>query len=195
MIEKLNIVFDVDDTLWPLNEMACRLCGIDYNKIEDFKLYKNTKLTEEEQGALWDLYQDPTLWQYMKYVKGAMDIHTLISDDVDVWLVSNCINERVSNYKRSVLSRDLLIPDNRIILNVTDKAGGKGKVLPANTFIFVDDSPYNLVESTAEYDLIPAKRWNRDYKKANAYRFNDFEQLIAFIRVLIKDKAGEHMRG
>ena len=191
-MNKLKVVFDLDDTLWNLNERACQLTGVDYSKINNFKLHENVLLTDEEKAKMWELYQDPELWRDLPWLEGATEIHELDSDVVEVWLVTNCLNTAVQEFKRSFLSKALHLPEERIILNVTTATSKK---MPEDTFIFVDDSPFNLMASKAKYNLIPDRPWNRDYKDANAYRFNTLKDIIAFIRAVTKNYQGECVSG
>ena len=192
-MKKYIVVFDLDDTLWNLNEKACKIAGVDYNKIRNFKLHENPFLTDSEKDKLWELYQNPMLWKDLEWLDGAKDIKDLESDDVEVWLVSNCLNINVEQFKRSILSKELGLPDNRIMLNVKVSVGDKK--MPENTYIFVDDSPYNLNDSTAKYKIIPDRPWNRDYKSADTYRFNNLRDIIAFIKVLTKSNTKESISG
>lgn len=190
---KYIVVFDLDDTLWNLNEKACKIAGVDYNKIRNFKLHENLLLTDSEKDKLWELYQNPMLWKDLEWLDGAKDIKDLESDEVEVWLVSNCLNINVEQFKRSILSKELGLPDNRIMLNVKVSVGDKK--MPENTYIFVDDSPYNLNDSTAKYKIIPDRPWNRDYKSVDTYRFNNLRDIIAFIKVLTKSNTKESISG
>ena len=192
-MKKYIVVFDLDDTLWNLNEKACKIAGVDYNKIKNFKLHENPLLTDSEKDKLWELYQNPILWKDLEWLDGAKDIKDLESDEVEVWLVSNCLNINVEQFKRSILSKELGLPDNRIMLNVKVSVGDKK--MPENTYIFVDDSPYNLNDSTAKYKIIPDRPWNRDYKNADTYRFNNLRDIIAFIKVLTKSNTKESVSG
>ena len=192
-MKKYIVVFDLDDTLWNLNEKACKIAGVDYNKIRNFKLHENPLLTDSEKDKLWELYQNPILWKDLEWLDGAKDIKDLESDEVEVWLVSNCLNINVEQFKRSILSKELGLPDNRIMLNVKVSVGDKK--MPKNTYIFVDDSPYNLNDSTAKYKIIPDRPWNRDYKNADTYRFNNLRDIIAFIKVLTKSNTKESISG
>ena len=116
-----NIVFDLDDTLWHLNKRASELTGIDFNKLKTFVTKENPLLTEEEQTILLDIYANPILWEKMEWIDGAKSIYSFeqLADDIKVYIVSNCMNQQVADYKRSFLSKELSIPDNQIILNVS----------------------------------------------------------------------------
>ena len=65
-----NVVFDLDDTLWPLNKVACRLLNIDFSKINCFVASENKLLTDDEKYRLMSLYSDPELWKHISWYSG-----------------------------------------------------------------------------------------------------------------------------
>ena len=58
----------------------------------------------------------------------------------------------------------------------------KDKRMIDNMFIFADDSPFNIAKSTAKYNLVPNKAWNRVIYNENIYRFDSFEELYSFCK-------------
>lgn len=185
-----NIVFDLDDTLWHLNKRASELTGIDFNKLKTFVTKENPLLTEEEQTILLDIYANPILWEKMEWIDGAKSIYSFeqLADDIKVYIVSNCMNQQVADYKRSFLSKELSIPDNQIILNVS--MGAKKKKMIDNVYIFIDDSPYNIADSKAKYTIIPNKPWNQNVENSNTklYRVDNFNDILNMIRSIILEE-------
>lgn len=185
-----NIVFDLDDTLWHLNKRASELTGIDFNKLKTFVTRENPLLTEEEKTILLDIYANPILWEKMEWIDGAKSIYSFeqLADDIKVYIVSNCMNQQVADYKRSFLSKELDIPDNQIILNVS--MGAKKKKMIDNVYIFVDDSPYNIADSKSKYTFIPNKQWNQNVENSNTklYRVDDFNDILNMIRSIILEE-------
>ena len=185
-----NIVFDLDDTLWHLNKRASELTGIDFNKLKTFVTRENPLLTEEEKTILLDIYANPILWEKMEWIDGAKSIYSFeqLADDIKVYIVSNCMNQQVADYKRSFLSKELGIPDNQIILNVS--MGAKKKKMIDNVYIFIDDSPYNITDSKAKYTFIPNKPWNQNVENSNTklYRVDDFNDILNMIRSIILEE-------
>lgn len=49
-------------------------------------------------------------------------------------------------------------------------------------FIFADDSPFNIVKSTANYNLVPNKAWNRVIHNENIHRPDSFEEPYNFCK-------------
>lgn len=56
-----KVVFDLDDTLWPLNKRACKLTNVDFDKIRNFVLSENPLVTEDERERLSKIYNRFTL--------------------------------------------------------------------------------------------------------------------------------------
>lgn len=182
-----KVVFDLDDTLWNQTKRACKLADVNYHKIRNFVVKDNPYLTDDEKVRLLNIYKNPVLWSNINWISGADQIYFLemLAEDVKVYIVSNCMNEEIRRYKRSFLSKALGIPDKQIILNVEKSA--KEKVLPDDMYIFVDDSPFNIEKSTAKYTIIPNKPWNQKVQNPNTelFRFNDFSNMMEFIKLLI----------
>ena len=185
-----KIVFDLDDTLWDLNKKACQITGVSYYKLRTFITTENPYITDEEKEKLMNIYQNPKLWENMKWLDGAKALSSfeMLGDDIKVYILSNCMNQQVVDFKRSFLSKELDIPDDQIILNVANNA--KKKKLLDNMFIFVDDSPYNVSQSTAKYTIIPNKPWNQNVinDHTDLFRFNSLNNILDFIRLLILGK-------
>ena len=176
-----KIVFDLDDTLWNLNERACEITGVDLNKLDVFKIHQNTHLTKEEIDILFEVYKSPSLWDNIKYCPGATSIKDLESDDVQVLINSNCLNEDVKAKKRSFLSKDLGLPDDQIILNVANHKNIE------DVFIFVDDNPANIMNSKATWNIMPDKLWNQGFEGKNVIRCYSLEEIIDTIKHLLEE--------
>ena len=175
-----KVVFDLDDTLWNLNERAAEILNIDYSKLDTFIVGENNHLTEEEKEKLIKLYSDPYLWKDMKLVPGAKLIKQLENYKAEVYINSNCMNEEVQKYKRSFLSDLIGLPDERIILNISSATH---KPMDDDIFILVDDSPFNIQKSNAKYNIIPNKPWNQHVKAD--FRFNTLEDIIDWCKILL----------
>ena len=174
-LDELIVVYDMDDTLWNLNEKACEMAGIDYDKIQHYSLSDNTLLTSEEKHKLKDLYSSVDLWKGMKWVRGARKIHEIESLSLEtrnnkavikVLINSHCNNQDVADFKRTFVGKDLKLPEEQVVLNVANNHKTK-KELPPNTLIFVDDSPFNLQSSTALFTIISDKPWNKEIEESD----------------------------
>lgn len=179
---KRKVVFDLDDVLWPLNYVACQLLNIDYSKMVTFGIGDKSELTADEYERLTNLFEDPELWKHIKWEEKALDIYKLERYNAEIYIDSNCKNQDVADFKRSFLSNTLQIPDERIILNVTQSP----KVVKSDTFIFVDDLMTNIQNSRATHNIMPTKLWNRPFP--NVYRFVRFKDIYNFIEMLLREE-------
>ena len=53
-------------------------------------------------------------------------------------------------------------------------------------FIFVDDSPFNIMKSTATYNIVPNKPWNQNIDKY-VIRINSLPEIIHFCKQVLKE--------
>lgn len=74
------------------------------------------------------------------------------------------------------MSRDLGLSNNQIILNVVSNTLIKKKT--DNTFIFVDDSAYNIEQSKATHNLVLDAKWNSVINTANYERYASLNSII-----------------
>lgn len=51
-----NVVFDLDDTLWPLNKKAAAMANIELSKLTNFIVEDNVLLTSDEKRRLLEVY-------------------------------------------------------------------------------------------------------------------------------------------
>lgn len=58
-----NVVFDLDDTLWPLNKKAAAMAKIELSKLTNFIVEDNVLLTSDEKRRLLDVYNSIDLWK------------------------------------------------------------------------------------------------------------------------------------
>ena len=175
-----KIVFDLDDTLWDLNKRACKLANVDYMKLTTFLLTDNKNLKKREKEKLLSLYGNPMLWNDIKWLDGVERLKNLEKLGAKVYINSNCMNQRVLDYKRSFLSDALKLPNDQIILNVSEATK---KYMIDDMYIFVDDSPYNILKSNAEYNILFNRPWNQNII---ATRFNNLNKIIDICEVLLK---------
>ena len=179
-----KVVFDLDDTLWPLNKRACKLANVDFDKIRNFALSENPLVTEDERERLSKVYNSVELWKEIHWFEGARDLKQLEQYNAKVYINSNCLNQDVIDLKRNFLSKELNIPDDQIILNLIKSA--KDKPLDDDMFIFVDDSPFNIIKSTATYNIVPNKPWNQNIDKY-VIRINSLPEIIHFCKQVLKE--------
>ena len=179
-----KVVFDLDDTLWALNKRACEMANVDYNKIDTFKLTENKLLTDEEKSRMLKIYNSIDLWKNIKWEDGVTDLMSLKQFGAKVYINSNCLNQEVADFKRSFLHKELGIPDDQIILNIMTDV--KVKPLDNDMYIFIDDSPYNINNSKAKYNIIPNRPWN---KSVEGYRCNTLKEIIELCKSLLNEES------
>lgn len=173
-----NVVFDLDDTLWPLNKKAAAMAKIELSKLTNFVVEDNILLTSNEKRRLLEVYNSIDLWKDIQYEPKATEIYKLEELNAKVYINSNCLTQEIADFKRSFLSDVFNLPQNQIILNVVSCPRDKRMI--DNMFIFADDSPFNIAKSTAKYNLVPNKAWNRVIHNENIHRFDSFEELYNF---------------
>lgn len=184
---KKIVVFDVDDILWSLNKRAALLANVPYNKLVTFNLSENTLLNKEEKDRIINVYNSNELFKVMNFYNGIERLNTL---NAEVHISSNVFKEIPAQQKMNHLLKVLTIPIENIHLNmVTDPYK---KTLPEGTYIFVDDSPYNIANSTATHNIMLKKAWNTS-ELANKImgdvprvQFDTLNEIIDYIEQILK---------
>lgn len=150
-----KIIFDMDDTLWGLDEKAAKMADIDYNKLVTYVSEENPLLTTAEKQRLISAYNSKELFKNIQWFDGIERINTL---KADVHIKSNIFLQEIDQIKRTQLNNVLQIPNENIHLDlVTDP---KQKHIDPDTFIFVDDSPHNIIRSNAKHNIMLKHPWN-----------------------------------
>lgn len=152
------VVFDIDDTAWNLNGRICDLFGINMSLIENFYIKYNDKLSEKEKKLLIENYNNHEMFQDIEWYDGFTNIFELEKLGCKVFINSNCNTEAVRDVKHHEIVDKLGFDDSRVILNIVSNP--KDKDLGDDIYIFVDDSPFNLAKSDAEYNIALRKPWN-----------------------------------
>ena len=161
------VVFDVDDILWALNRKMTAMTGIDYEKLHVYSILENQLLPEIERNAAYAVYTGHELFENIEWYDGIERINTL---NADVRINSNSLNEKAAELKRTQLKQVLNLSDDKIIIhNVKDE---KKKTMIEDTFILVDDSPYNIAKSTAQFNIVLKQPWNTSPEMQKLMRQN-----------------------
>ena len=152
-----KVVFDIDDTLWGLNSKISEITGISFDKFEEFAIELCTLLTDAEKASVLNMYNSDRLFENIKWFDG---IHRLNDLNAEVFINSNIYRETVDSLKRTQIHEVLDLDDDHIVLNyITDGSVGV-KSIDNDVFIFVDDSPYNIANSKAKYNIMLRRPWN-----------------------------------
>lgn len=161
------VVFDFDDILWALNRKMTAMTGIDYEKLHVYSILENQLLPEIERNAAYAVYTGHELFENIEWYDGIERINTL---NADVRINSNSLNEKAAELKRTQLKQVLNLSDDKIIIhNVKDE---KKKTMIEDTFILVDDSPYNIAKSTAQFNIVLKQPWNTSPEMQKLMRQN-----------------------
>lgn len=167
-MNKPRIVYDVDDTLWNLNETACKVANIDVNKITVYSFNKNPNLTPEEKERLLEAYSSPAVFRLCNFYEGHDRIFDLEqSGEAEVWISSANLSENIISVKLSRLKSE--IPNiNMQQVAMTCKADTTAKVTDAvyqgrvPGDILVDDSMLNIINGEFKYNILIDKLYNRE---------------------------------
>lgn len=163
-MSKNKVVFDVDDTLWGLNDRVCASLSINKSVIHDFSIRRNKSLTDAEKSALLKAYSDVDFFRNIKWFRGIEMLNKLFKDGVDIHISSNCMTADIASVKTEQLLHKLVLPQSNIKMNIISSDSSLKEVEDA--FILVDDSPYNICKSNAKYNILIRQPWNTSL---NAY--------------------------
>lgn len=167
-----------------MNIKVSRLTGLDIKKIDTYSIETSTRLTKDEIKAITKCYFDPMTWKDIEYFDGVERLAKLKNFGARVIINSNCANQAVVDYKKSILSKDLGIPNNQIILNAITPTLKKKNTTGA--FIFVDDSSSNIENSKAQHNLVLDACWNHTILSDNYERFLSLNDIIDRCEELLK---------
>ena len=162
-----KIVFDIDDILWNLNERASSLANVYYDRLITYRIEDNYILSDEEKARMHDTYNRTDLFENINFNPGVEEINDL---NADIYINSNVYSHDVTELKRQQLRKILNIPDDHYIFNlITPSTSQTPKRISSDTFIFVDDSPYNIIKSDAAYNIMIKKPWNISLQAMELY--------------------------
>lgn len=192
MINK-KVVFDIDDTLWGLNKQVCLQTGISYEKIITFSVHENPLLTEIEKQKMLAAYGNPEIFKNIKWFKGIERIMKL--KNADIYLNSNSINDKCSEFKRNQIHEILDISDDHIIINTVGHKQNNiiKKTIDKDSYIFIDDSPHNISMSPAKYNTMIRTPWNQSesvkafIKDKRVIFCDNLDQVIDKVEELLKN--------
>lgn len=159
-----KVIFDMDDVLWHLNVKAAKMAGIDINKLTHFLMYDNPNITENERERMLAVYSGTELYKNIEFNEQIVWLVNFIHNnftEYETEIISNCASQEIKNIKLPQLMDVVDLPEERIHLNVIDiETGSTKKKLPEGIFLFVDDSPHNIVLGDAIHRIMPARVWN-----------------------------------
>lgn len=171
-----KIIFDIDDILWPLNDRVAKRTNIDTNKLITYNPKDNPLLSENEKQRLLDEYNRADLFENIKFSSGIEKINNL---NADVYINSNVYSQRAIDLKKSQLQKILNIPDDHYVFNlITPETSKEPKIIKSDVFIFIDDSPYNIINSNAQNNIMIKKPYNTSQQAFDLYAEHPDKKII-----------------
>lgn len=158
---KKQIVFDVDDVMWGLNQRVSELTGIPYEKFTVYHIPQNPNLTDAEKELVLSAYHDSKTFQNIVFSDTIISLINQIHHEYmnyEVKIVSNCLTAEIMREKKSQLLNVLDLPEHSLRFNIINNA--KKKTLPEHIFLLADDSPHNILQAEAVHKIMPAKPYN-----------------------------------
>lgn len=154
---RLKIVYDVDDTLWGLNDVVYGKMEIPADMAVTFNCTDNPNLSEQQALDMLALYKDPHTYQLCEFYSGIERVFSAdASGDAEVWICSSCHNPAIAFVKNIRLSKE--VPHSRPEHFYFDTDGKHFRV-PGD--VLVDDRLKNITESDFRYNILIDKPYNR----------------------------------
>ncbi len=155
-----EIIYDVDDVLWPLVDRVFAKLKIPIEKETDFNFNTNPLLSKQEKRDILAGFRDPQTFHDMNFYYGIQDLLKPEELGARVFVNSNSYSEAIAQQKRQQLRKILPnLSEDRLTLNVITGSANK-KHIRQHAFAFVDDSHYNIILSDALMNILPIKNWN-----------------------------------
>ena len=182
------VVFDFDDILWDHVGYICNKMNININDWVKFEIADNDCFNEEQVNKVHELFKQKETYDNVNFYEGIERINSL---KAFTYIISNVANNDIHDVKIKQLLSILNIPLNRLHMNVVTDF--KSKTLPENTYIFIDDSPYNISKSNAVYNIMIRRPWNisneanKLLKNTSVIMCNSLNEVIDIIENILKD--------
>lgn len=160
----IRIVYDLDDVLWDLTRLALQRVELDQKRQTDFRLDRDPAFTSEECAQAIAAFSDAQNYADCEFYPGAESILDVASPTVEISIDSNAYASEVVAVKQRRLHETY--PNMPVELQhvqlVTPESNRKQ--ISNDVLVFIDDSPYNIVDSEAKFNLMPRKTWNTTAK-------------------------------
>ncbi len=167
-MKNIKVVYDYDDVLWGLNQRAYANLGIPLEKNIDFAVSDNHRLTKLEKQSLLRAYSNSQTFLNINFFDYLEEILKVEELGATVYINSNCYTREILELKQAQLRQALpQFNPEHIRLNLIVNGNAKHKPIDQDTTILVDDSPYNIASSEAEYNIFPEYPWNTTTKAKN----------------------------
>lgn len=156
-----SIVYDYDDTLYVTPERIARHLAIEFTEWKRFYAPQNLWPREVIAKAN-ELIADARLYEDIRFYSGVKDILRPQHEfGIPVYIKSNTLNKQMADLKTEQLMAVVDgIEMKNICMNIVQMNVPTVKNLGVNTIVFVDDTPYHIVHSTAWTNVMPKQPWN-----------------------------------
>lgn len=170
-LQPRKTIFDLDDTGWGLSERVAQKVGVDFADLIDFHILKNERITMEQRLAINDYYRDPEIFRGIEFYPGFAQIMELKALNAVIQVNSNSLGEEVRDIKiKQTLSEVPGLRREHLRFGLVNENTTIRKRFDDDTYILVDDSPYNIAISPATWNIVPRKPWNQTKKAAEIMR-------------------------
>lgn len=164
LTQPIEIVYDVDDILWPLSRKIAKVCNVSYDHLTaNYRIHENTFLTPMEQKTIIEAFSDPHIFEDIKFFPEVEDILLPRELGVKVSINSNNLSAEIAKLKKEqLLSAIPGLSADDLHFNVISYS--KEKVFSSPMTILIDDSPYNIQISPALLNIMPQNiAWSCNY--------------------------------
>lgn len=154
-------VFDNDDVLCDFLDPMLMAAGIEPERFLDYHTELNDGISAADVARLRAAFLNLALYDQIVYDPEIERLGELIELGGEIGIASNTARADIGEIRRrQILERVPMLRTEDICMNVITQEQNLQKTIPPNTFIFVDDSPYNIATSTAELNIMRTRRWN-----------------------------------
>lgn len=190
----VRITYDVDDVCWDFVGRLCERLGIQYCNWTSFYVSENTNFSPELVQRACDLLVDESLYYDMEFYDGIEDILRPWYDlGVKVNFNSNSPTQAMIDLKREQLKAAVPgLRDEDMTFNLIIPNQPSFKTLGDHTIVFVDDTPYHMLGSTARFNIMPKCPWNtspeglRILSNRSVTKLDNLRQINEFVYQRIK---------
>jgi hypothetical protein len=181
------VIYDMDGVLIDLNGTICTELNIDVTKITHYDYDKNTKLSADEREKILQGYRDVEFFKLAKLRSGAYEIPKIqAKHNCRVGIHSLSYTQAIADYKQEMLLRELGLESYQLMLPV-----GEDKDTLPSIAILVEDSLVNLINSTAQFNIL-VRQGNNDIA-TNGYNLSDFRNLYIAENLDEANEAVDHI--
>lgn len=190
----LKTVFDIDDVAWDLSGTVAKKVGVNYEDLIDFHILQNERLAMEKRLAINDCYRQMETFQNMQFYPGFDQVMDLQKIGALIQMNSNSFSVEVRDSKISqIFAAAPGVWYDHLRFNVVDEKTTLKKRFDDDTYILVDDSPYNVAISPATWNIMPCVPWNQTTKARAVVRgktviyvpAGDFRTIIRLVANLL----------